>query len=399
MYSVGSVSRSASKYISIILLSFFYQNFRWERLKFEERERKRKNKLENFKLSLNRRKSFREELRVETQSVVVEEFEWESDLIDTDYSIDLNDESSSNAETSKEVVEEETYFEDAAEKSAKGISRRKTFTGFHEGTNDIRRSKTLARFDPIKFEEDKNEDKRSDDMKKVMILAEVLISLAKKQQDRYAQQKKKTRKIVRKIKKKRQDCLDFWNFKQREFKKFFYTGMHMNKKTTIFGVKYLNLFFYGRLLVFDICFLGLHMLPVAQITIPLLFELFFFITIIKADKKENLFTSRVVYIKLGFQSIALMFWLTMCLCSCLTISRVSINGLRSKEPYHLFPKELDEFLQWTAVLLIFFAVFFEFFHLFYKIYVNLYAWIIRKRRERRKRKSRVKEEYIGISSE
>lgn len=169
------------------------------------------------------------------------------------------------------------------------------------------------------------------------------------------------------------DALAYWKTKDREFKNFFLFGLK-DRKTESQFVMNLNLYFYTRLLLYDICFLTLYNIPSLQVLLPLATEIFFLYAVFRVRFKHNLFTSNFIFLKLAFQSYAIVFWLFLSFCFTLTTQRVintSIGPVAVRIPVSLFGKEVNRIVQYYALLLVFFAVLAEVLYVAFRIYCFL----------------------------
>lgn len=183
----------------------------------------------------------------------------------------------------------------------------------------------------------------------------------------------------------------YWKIKKVEFKKFFLLGIK-NKKTPSVYAKNINLYFYTRLLLYDICFLTLFNTPTLQVLIPLTAEIIYLYFIFRAKFTYNLFTSSLFFFKLAFQGYAIVSWLFVTLLytfSTAKLVQTSMGKIRIKTPLNLLNDTWSDSVQYLALFLVFLAVFMENLFLLFKIgkvIFNLIKMLIKYKRNRDKKK-------------
>jgi hypothetical protein len=193
--------------------------------------------------------------------------------------------------------------------------------------------------------------------------------------------------------------LDYRNFKDAEYRKFFTKGMK-DKPTKSGFVIFINFFLFFRLGIFDICYLTLSNLPQFQISCLITLEFVFFFMIQKCMWKYKLFSNWFEYTRLTWQSVAILFWLFLSLIYSFKLEGVQKNGLRVVEYHQYFSPMMGVKMQWWCLFLLFFALFFEILHVFHNMVKSIRDWFrFRKRakeyeQRKKERRQRRKEKKL-----
>lgn len=230
-------------------------------------------------------------------------------------------------------------------------------------------------------------NKAGSELKKIKLRISYLLKKKMDSEKKEKNNKKNTEEDI-------DDSMAYWKVKETEFKKFFMLGMKQKKNHSKYVIN-LNLYFYTRLLLFDICFLTLYNLPWLQILLPLTTEIIFLAFIFKARYTYDLFETRFFFYKLAFQSYAIVLWLFLALCFSFSTSMIistSIGYLRVSVPYYPFDTWLSKYSQYYALILVFLALLMENIFLVYKIISSVkesFAQCLKKKRVKKKREERL----------
>lgn len=194
------------------------------------------------------------------------------------------------------------------------------------------------------------------------------------------------------------DTLAYWKTKDTEFKKFFLFGLKDIKTKSRF-VMNLNLYFYTRLLLYDICFLTLYNIPPLQVLLPLAAEIIFLYAIFRVRFKYHLFTSNFIFFKFAFQSYSVVFWLFLTFCFSFSRDKSiysPIGFIKISIPVYPFDDDLSKYAQYYALVLVFFAILAENVYLFYSIYCSVRNTVLDILKKRRKKEERRRLELASL---